>query len=78
MIDTQARPVSYIRLLALVTVLGLVSALVTFAFVALVHEGTYLLWDQAAQALGVGSAPFHSPGLHYRRITGRAVGEILR
>jgi H+/Cl- antiporter ClcA len=53
MIDTQARPVSYIKLLALVTVLGLVSALVTFAFVALVHEGTYLLWDQAAQTLGV-------------------------
>ena len=53
MIDTQARPVSYIRLLALVTVLGLVSALVTFAFVALVHEGTYLLWDQAAQTLGL-------------------------
>jgi chloride channel protein, CIC family len=53
MIDPQAKPAPYIRLLALVVLLGLISALVTFAFIALVHQGTVLLWEQAAQALGV-------------------------
>jgi H+/Cl- antiporter ClcA len=53
MIDPQARPKSYIKLLALVVVLGLLSALVTFAFMALVHQGTGLIWEQAAAALGL-------------------------
>jgi H+/Cl- antiporter ClcA len=53
MIDTQARPVSYFRLMALVAVLGMVSALVTFAFIALVHQGTHLLWTEAAAAVGL-------------------------
>ena len=53
MIDPQARPAAYIKLMALVAVLGVISALVTFAFMALVHQGTMLLWEQAALALGV-------------------------
>ena len=53
MIDPQARPKSYIRLLAFVIVLGLVSALITFTFMALVHQGTSLVWTEAAQALGI-------------------------
>jgi len=53
MIDTQARPAPYIRLLALVILLGLISAVITFAFVAIVHQGTALLWEQAAVALGL-------------------------
>ena len=53
MIDPQAKPAPYIKLLALVVVLGLISALVTFAFMALVHQGTRLIWEQAAQALGM-------------------------
>ena len=53
MIDPQARPAAYIRLMALVVVLGLISALVTFAFVALVHQGTGLIWEQAAETLGI-------------------------
>jgi H+/Cl- antiporter ClcA len=53
MIDPQARPGPYIKLLALVVVLGLICALVTFAFMALVHQGTGLIWEQAAQALGI-------------------------
>jgi H+/Cl- antiporter ClcA len=48
MIDPQARPKSYIKLLALVVVLGLFCALITFAFMALVGQGTHLLWDEAA------------------------------
>ena len=39
MIDPQAKPGPYIKLLALVVVLGLLSALVTFAFMALVQRG---------------------------------------
>ena len=53
MIDPQARPGPYIKLMALVVLLGIISALVTFAFIALVREGTSLLWTEAAQALGM-------------------------
>jgi len=53
MIDPQARPGPYIKLLALVALLGLISALVTFVFITLVHHGTSLLWTEAAQALGM-------------------------
>ena len=53
MIDPQARPGPYIKLLALVALLGLISALVTFVFITLVHHGTFLLWTEAAQALGM-------------------------
>ena len=53
MIDPQARPRPYIRLLTFVALLGLICALVTFGFMALVHGGTNLIWEQAAPALGV-------------------------
>ena len=53
MIDPQAKPGPYIKLLALVVVLGLISALITFVFMALVHQGTGLIWEQAALALGM-------------------------
>ena len=53
MIDPQARPAAYIKLMALVILMGLISALVTFTFIALVSKGTNLLWTEAAQALGV-------------------------
>ncbi|MGL4648303.1 MAG: chloride channel protein [Caldilineaceae bacterium] len=53
MIDPQARAAAYIRIMALVALLGLVSAGITFAFVALVHTGTSLIWEQAAQTLGL-------------------------
>jgi H+/Cl- antiporter ClcA len=39
--------------MALVAVLGLISALVTFAFMALVGVGTGAIWEQAAAALGM-------------------------
>ena len=53
MIDPQAKPGQYLKLLVLVTLLGIISALITFAFMALVHQGTHLLWEQAAAALGM-------------------------
>jgi H+/Cl- antiporter ClcA len=58
MIDPQAKLAAYVRLLALVVVLGLLSALVTFAFVALVHQGTALVWERAASALGLDTRLF--------------------
>ena len=47
MIDTQAKPLSYIRLLVLVVLLGAISAAITFAFIALVHVGTDLVWKES-------------------------------
>ena len=40
MIDPQARPAAYIKLLAFVALLGLITALVTFVFMVLVRQGT--------------------------------------
>jgi H+/Cl- antiporter ClcA len=53
MIDPQARPAAYIKLLGLVALLGLICALITFGFVALVHGGTVLIWEEAAATLGI-------------------------
>jgi H+/Cl- antiporter ClcA len=53
MIDPQAKPAAYIKLLALCRRARLISALVTFVFMALVHQGTVLIWEQAAAALGM-------------------------
>ncbi len=58
MIDPQANPRAYLKLMALVAVLGLISALVTFAFMALVHAGTGAVWEQAAAALGMDARLF--------------------
>ena len=53
MIDSQARPAPYLRLLGLVILLGVISALVTFAFIFIVSRGTSLVWEQAALSLGM-------------------------
>ena len=53
MIDPQVKPSAYIKLLAFVAVLGVLSALVTFIFMALVHQGTALIWEQAAAMAGI-------------------------
>ncbi len=58
MIDPQVRPKAYLRLMVLVILLGLISALVTFVFMVLVHQGTSLLWTEAAQALGIAPPVF--------------------
>lgn len=53
MIDTQASPRPYIRLLALAALMGLITAAVTFGFIVLVHELTKLVWVQAASLVGL-------------------------
>ena len=60
MIDPQAKPRAYIKLMGLVILLGMISALATFAFITLVHQGTYLLWQEASQALGIDAARLNS------------------
>jgi H+/Cl- antiporter ClcA len=58
MIDPQARPKPYFRLMALVALIGVVSAVVTFVFIVLVHQGTGLIWEQTAQRVGINSRLF--------------------
>jgi H+/Cl- antiporter ClcA len=53
MIDTQARPRPYLRLMLLVAVLGLVSAVITFVFIVLVNGSIAVIWEEAALILGV-------------------------
>ena len=52
MIDPQARLKPYLRLMALLALLGVVSAVITFVFIALVDQGINLIWDKAASTLG--------------------------
>ena len=53
MIDTQAKPRPYVGLLALAALLGLITAVVTFVFIVLVHAATRLVWEQAASLAGL-------------------------
>lgn len=53
MIDTQANPRAYLRLMALIALLGIVSAVITFVFIVFVNGSIALVWEQAALALGV-------------------------
>jgi H+/Cl- antiporter ClcA len=47
----QPRP--YLKLLLLTAVLGLVSAVITFLFIVLVHEGQTIVWEQIARSVGL-------------------------
>jgi hypothetical protein len=51
MIDPQANPKSYLRLMTLAALLGIVSAVVTFAFIALVNQGIDLIWERASRSI---------------------------
>ncbi len=58
MSQERIQPRLYLKLLFLAAVLGLVSALITFIFLVLVHVGQTLIWEQAAQAVGVSTPVF--------------------
>ncbi len=58
MIDSQASPKSYLRLMVLVALLGIISAVVTFVFIALVDQGIDLIWEQAEPTLGLDARLF--------------------
>jgi H+/Cl- antiporter ClcA len=53
MIDTEAKPKPYFRLMALVALMGIVSALVTFVFMAFVNGSIAWIWEASALALGM-------------------------
>jgi H+/Cl- antiporter ClcA len=58
MSDTQVGPRSYARLMVLVALLGIVSAVVTFVFMVLVNKGIGLVWEQAKLAIGLDARLF--------------------
>ena len=51
MIDREAKVGPYTKLLALAALLGVITAVVTFVFVVVVHLGTQLLWDTSRDQL---------------------------
>ena len=77
MIDTQAKPKPYFRLMALVALMGIVSALVTFVFMAFVNGSIAWIWEEAAAGFGHGPAPVHPAGVYARWPAGRSAGELL-
>jgi hypothetical protein len=58
MIDPHAKLKSYLRLMALVIILGAVSAVITFVFIALVNLLTDLIWIEAQLAIGLDTRLF--------------------
>jgi len=58
MIDPQAKLKSYLRLMLLIAILGAVSAVITFIFMALVNLITDLVWNQAPVTLGIDTRLF--------------------
>jgi len=58
MIDQQAQPKSYIRLMLLVTLLGVISAVITFVFIFLVNQGIEVIWEKARLTTGLDGRVF--------------------
>ncbi len=58
MSQEKIQPRPYVKLLLLAALLGLISAVITFIFMVLVQAGQTLVWEQAAQALGLATPVF--------------------
>ena len=58
MIDPQAKLKPYLRLMALVILLAIVSAVITFVFIVIQNMGIYLIWEQARLASGLDARLF--------------------
>lgn len=58
MTQEAIEPRPYLKVLLLAALLGLISAVMTFIFIAAVHVGQNLLWEQAAQAVGLAMPAF--------------------
>ena len=54
----RIEPQPYLKVLLLAALLGLFSAAITFIFLVLVNVGQSLVWEQAAQAVGVSTPVF--------------------
>ena len=53
MIDPEVRPKRYLGPMALVGLMGIISALFTFLFMIIVNRGIALVWEQAALTIGL-------------------------
>jgi H+/Cl- antiporter ClcA len=53
MIDPDVKPRPYLRLMLLVGLMGIISALFTFVFMIIVNRGISLVWEQVAFAIGL-------------------------
>jgi H+/Cl- antiporter ClcA len=51
--DPEVKPRPYLRLMLLVGLMGIISALFTFLFMVIVNRGIALVWEQAALAIGL-------------------------
>ncbi len=58
MIDTNAKPGPYLRLMALIAIMGVFSAIITFVFILLVHRTIALIWEGSAARLGINTRLF--------------------
>jgi H+/Cl- antiporter ClcA len=58
MIDPHAKLKSYLRLMVMVAIIGALSAVITFAFIAIVNIITDLVWKQAPITLGIDTRLF--------------------
>jgi H+/Cl- antiporter ClcA len=74
-IQPQVQRKPYLRIIALALILGLVTAVITFAFVSLVHILSDGLWVEAAEAMGV---PFAVFTLAVCSLGGLLVGILVR
>ena len=78
MIDPQARPAAYIKLLALVSVVGRDLRPDLFHLYGPCESGHGPDLGASRSDAGDRSAALYRPGLHARRLVGRAAGEALR
>jgi chloride channel protein, CIC family len=58
MIDPQEKPISYLRVMTFIILLGIASALITFGFIELVNVMIRLIWEQAKLASGLEARVF--------------------
>ena len=56
--DETIQPRPYLKLLLFAALLGLISAVITFIFMALVNVGTSAVWETAAAATGLSTQVF--------------------
>ena len=75
MSEEQIQPRPCLKLLLLAALLGLISAVITFLFIVLVHEGQYIVWEQIARSVGL-PAPIFT--LLICTIGGLIVGVLVR
>ena len=78
MIDPHAKLMNYLRLLALVVILGAVSAVITFIFITFVNKITRLNLGPSPIRYWNGSPPVHVYCVRDRRTSGWATGQAIR